>query len=66
MFREGAIRRGVFRGIPGCPEGVPGLFLVLQTPASKTSDEKSFSQRVFLVKKLESFVYFFVNEENCS
>ena len=22
---------GEFRGIPGCPEGVPGLFLVLRT-----------------------------------
>ena len=27
-----AARQGVFRGIPGCPEGVPGLFLVLQSP----------------------------------
>lgn len=25
-------RQGLFRGIPGCPVGVPGLFLVLQSP----------------------------------
>jgi len=57
---------GCCGGIPGCPEGVPGLFLVLQTPASKTFNEKSFSQMVFLVKKMNGFVYFFVDEENCS
>ena len=25
-------RQGLFRGIPGCPQGVPGLFLILQSP----------------------------------